>query len=111
MQEIAGHVKIYFDDNVQIADEEAREIMAGGQVKAVLQDLIKKVSINVTDDIKEDEARQLLKEVGRDLGLKGKQVFMPVRVALTGSTQGPDLNRVMAILGREGMCRRLSKWA
>lgn len=110
MQEIAGHVKIYFDDNVQIADEEAREIMAGGQVKAVLQDLIKKISISVTDDIKEDEARQLLKEVGRDLGLKGKQIFMPVRVALTGSTQGPDLNQVMAILGREGICRRLAKW-
>lgn len=111
MQEIAGQVKVFFDEDIKIEEEEARDIMAGGQVKAVLQDLIKKVSVTVTDEIKEDEARELLKEVGRDLGLKGKQIFMPVRVALTGSTQGPDLNQLMAILGRGGIVRRLEKWA
>lgn len=110
MQEIAGHVKIFFDDDVQVVEDEAREVMAGGQVRAVLQDLSKKVSVTVTDEIKEDEARELLKEVGRDLGLKGKHIFMPVRVALTGSTQGPDLNQVMAILGRGGIVRRLARW-
>jgi nondiscriminating glutamyl-tRNA synthetase len=109
MQEIAEHVKFYFDDNIQIENEEAQQIMAGEQVKAVLQQLIKK--INAAAVITEDEARTLLKEVGRDLGFKGKQIFMPVRVALTGSTQGPDLNQVMAILGRDGIVRRLAKWA
>jgi nondiscriminating glutamyl-tRNA synthetase len=73
-------------------------------------ELIKKVNITATDELKDDQAKQLLKEVGRDLGLKGKLIFMPVRVALTGSTQGPDLNQVMAILGRDGIVRRLSKW-
>jgi len=109
MEEITGHVKIFFDDDIQIEEEEARQIMAGEQVKAVLQELIKKV--NASAGITEDEARTLLKEVGKDLGLKGKQIFMPVRVALTGSTQGPDLNQVMAILGRDGIVRRLAKWA
>ena len=108
MQEIAGYVKFYFDDNIQIENEEAQQIMAGEQVKPVLLELIKKV--NAAAGITEDGAKALLKEVGRDLGLKGKQVFMPVRVALTGSTQGPDLNQVMVILGRDGVIRRLAKW-
>lgn len=126
MEEIVHRAKIYFDDDVQIEGEEAREIMAGDHVPAVLRDLIKKVIFrvsaktaltrtsmvppNVTAEIKEDEAKELLKEVGRDLGLKGKQILMPVRVALTGSTQGPDLNQIMAILGKDGIVRRLSKW-
>jgi nondiscriminating glutamyl-tRNA synthetase len=109
MQEIAGFVKFYFDDNMQAENEEAQQIMAGEQVKPVLLELIKKV--NASAGITEDGAKALLKEVGKDLGLKGKQVFMPVRVALTGSTQGPDLNQVMVILGREGVIRRLAKWA
>ncbi len=110
MQEIAGHVKIFFDDEVQIADDQARQIMSGEQTGAVLRELIKKISITSTDEIKADEAKALLKEVGRALGLKGKQIFMPVRVALTGSTQGPDLDKVMAIIGRARVVRRLSKW-
>jgi nondiscriminating glutamyl-tRNA synthetase len=108
MQEIAGYVKFYFDDNMQIENEEAQQIMAGEQVKPVLLELIKKV--NASAGITEDGAKALLKEVGRDLGIKGKQIFMPVRVALTGSTQGPDLNQVMVILGRDGVIRRLTKW-
>ncbi|MFA4885242.1 MAG: glutamate--tRNA ligase [Desulfotomaculaceae bacterium] len=110
MEEITTQAKIYFDDEVQIEGQEAQEIMAGEQVPAVLRDLIKKVSVTISGEIKENEAKELLKEVGRDLGLKGKQIFMPVRVALTGSTQGPDLNQIMAILGRDGIIRRLSRW-
>ncbi len=110
MQEASEHVRIFFDDDVLIENDEARGIMSGGQVKAVLQELIKRINVTVTDEIKADEARALLKEVGRSLGLKGKQIFMPVRVALTGGTQGPDLDQVMAILGRAGIVRRLSEW-
>ncbi len=126
MEEVTTQARIFFDDDIQIEGEEAREIMAGEQVQVVLRDLIKKVIITVsaktaltrasttlpeiTIEIKEDEAKELLKEVGRELGLKGKQIFMPVRVALTGSTQGPDLNQIMAILGSDGIIRRLSKW-
>jgi nondiscriminating glutamyl-tRNA synthetase len=110
MEEITTQAKFYFEDNVQIEGQEAQEIMAGEQVSAVLGCLIKKVGVTISGEIKDDEAKELLKEVGRELGLKGKQIFMPVRVALTGSTQGPDLNQIMAILGSDGIIRRLSKW-
>jgi glutamyl-tRNA synthetase len=35
------------------------------------------------------------------------QVFMAVRVALTGSTQSPPLTETMAVLGRETTLKRL----
>jgi glutamyl-tRNA synthetase len=38
------------------------------------------------------------KAVGKATGRKGKRLFMPLRVALTGRTQGPDVGEVVAAL-------------
>jgi glutamyl-tRNA synthetase len=40
-------------------------------------------------------------------GLKGKNLFMPLRAALTGETHGPELARVLALLPPEIVRRRL----
>ena len=36
--------------------------------------------------------------VGKALGRKGKRLFMPMRIALTGRMQGPDVGEVLSIL-------------
>ena len=40
-------------------------------------------------------------------GRKGKELFMPLRLALTGMEQGPDMKTVFALLGRERAEKRL----
>ncbi|MDI6760247.1 MAG: glutamate--tRNA ligase [Candidatus Brocadiaceae bacterium] len=42
-------------------------------------------------------------------GLAPKEVMMPLRLALTGSTHGPELVAVISLLGHEGCKRRLRK--
>ncbi len=39
----------------------------------------------------------------------GKLVFMPVRIALTGQMHGPELNNIIALLGKENTLKRLEK--
>lgn len=51
--------------------------------------------------------KRVLLEQGRTLGLKGRDVFMPVRVALTGRLHGPDLGELLELLGVEEAARRL----
>lgn len=41
-------------------------------------------------------------------GRKGKQLFMPLRVALTGQKQGPDLGQLLPLIGREKTLARLA---
>ncbi len=41
-----------------------------------------------------------VRAAGQEVGIKGRDLFMPVRAALTGSTQGPELVDVFAIQGR-----------
>jgi glutamyl-tRNA synthetase len=41
-------------------------------------------------------------------GRRGRALFMPLRLALTGRPDGPELRSLMALLGRTGCLARLS---
>jgi glutamyl-tRNA synthetase len=45
-------------------------------------------------------------EVKQRLGRKGKALFMPLRLALTGLSSGPELADLLPLLGREGTLAR-----
>jgi len=58
-----------------------------------------------------DDARALLKDVTAacaSLGIKGKSIYRPLRVALTGLDQGPELFYLIAGLGRSRILARLT---
>ena len=48
----------------------------------------------------------LLKEKS---GRKGKELFMPLRQALTGMSHGPEMDKMLLLLGRERALRRLQR--
>ncbi len=45
--------------------------------------------------------------VGKSVGVKGKDLFMPLRAALTGETHGPEMARVFPLIGVERARKRL----
>ena len=59
-----------------------------------------------------DEAKELIHEHGatmKPLGIKGKNAFMPLRLALTGSYSGPELYYLITILEQDKIIKRLSR--
>ncbi len=40
-------------------------------------------------------------------GRKGKSLFMPLRIALTGESRGPEMDKMIVALGREKVLKRL----
>ena len=44
-------------------------------------------------------------------GRKGKELFMPLRQALTGMSHGPEMDKMLLLLGRDRALRRLQKVA
>jgi glutamyl-tRNA synthetase len=42
-----------------------------------------------------------------DIGLKAGQLFMPIRVAVTGRTQSPGLFETLRVIGIDRVRRRL----
>ncbi|GIW48884.1 MAG: hypothetical protein KatS3mg079_360 [Caloramator sp.] len=48
-----------------------------------------------------------MNEIKKRTGAKGKALFMPIRVAVTGQVHGPELVNVLEILGRDMLIKRI----
>jgi nondiscriminating glutamyl-tRNA synthetase len=86
-------------------DEEAKEIIAEAHVPEVLKSFLNKIESETVFSV--DGIKESIKQVQKETGYKGKQLFMSIRAALTGQTHGPDLNLTLFLLGREKIILRL----
>lgn len=55
------------------------------------------------------EIKEVFNEIKSSLGVSGKKLFMPIRVALTGKTHGPELANIAALLGQEKIQQRFAR--
>jgi nondiscriminating glutamyl-tRNA synthetase len=54
-----------------------------------------------------DTVKSAIQTLGKQLGRKGRDLFQPIRAALTGRTHGPELPLVAELLGKERTIARL----
>lgn len=66
-------------------------------------------NLDALSTLTSDDVKRLFKLVQTETGLKGKALFMPVRVQITGSIHGPELANLLPILGKEEVLMRLRK--
>ncbi|MEK4061050.1 MULTISPECIES: glutamate--tRNA ligase [Paenibacillus] len=102
--DIVGLSEMFFRSHVEL-ETEAAQILAESQVSEVLSAFLAKVE--GAEDFTASNMAVLIKEVQKETGHKGKALFMPIRVALTGQTHGRDLNVTIALLGRNRVIERL----
>ncbi|MCK8489743.1 glutamate--tRNA ligase [Paenibacillus sp. MBLB2552] len=86
-------------------DEEGAAVLAEPQVPTVLAAFLTKVEGLAEFSVENIGAA--IKEVQKETGSKGKGLFMPIRVALTGQMHGRDLNQTIYLLGRDKVIERL----
>lgn len=48
-----------------------------------------------------------MNKIGEELGLSGKKLFFPIRIAISSRSGGPDLGVIMSLLGKEETLKRL----
>ena len=51
----------------------------------------------------------ITKAIGEKTSKKGKELFMPLRVAITGQTYGPELDKVFDLIGKDKVLERLKE--
>ena len=66
--------------------------------------------LNNLSDWQADHIMATIKSFAKSQGVKIPAVAMPLRVALTGSTQSPAINAICALLGRKLTCTRLEAY-
>lgn len=102
--EIVELSSIFFKEELVI-DEEAAAILKEEHVPVVLTSFLGQVE--QAESFTVEAIPALLKQVQKDTGYKGKQLFMSIRSALTGQVHGPDLNVSLYLLGKEKVAARL----
>jgi nondiscriminating glutamyl-tRNA synthetase len=61
------------------------------------------------DSFRADGIKAAMKAVQKSTGQKGKNLFMPIRAAVTGQTHGPDLPQAIELLGKGKVQNRINK--
>lgn len=98
----------FFKDEVEY-DEEAKAVLAGEQVPAIVESFKNQLGSLETFDAPSIKAA--IKNVQKETGAKGKNLFMPIRVMTTGQTHGPELPNAIELIGKEKILARLEKLA
>lgn len=103
--QVVDHANIFFTDNVEFENEEAKEILFDGDIPKVMELFCAKMEAVETIDAVNIQA--VLKSITKELKVGGKKVYMPVRVALTGRMHGPELINIIPIIGKERTLMRI----
>ena len=59
------------------------------------------------DEWTKENIKQKFKEIGKKVDAKGKNLFMPIRLIITGREHGPDLMQILTILGKKEVLKRI----
>ncbi|WP_042225445.1 glutamate--tRNA ligase [Oceanobacillus manasiensis] len=102
--EIVELTELFFNESLSY-DEGAMDVLQEEQVPEVLQVFADKL-IHL-DDFNKDDIKAQIKATQKETGHRGKKLFMPIRVATTGQTHGPELPASIALLGKEVILQRL----
>jgi nondiscriminating glutamyl-tRNA synthetase len=106
LSQIGREVGIFFQGDVEL-EPEAIEILKSKGALNLLETF--RQEINFQQEITEESYREVISRIKKKTKLEGKELFMPIRSALTGKTRGPELEKVLPILGREVILRRINK--
>jgi nondiscriminating glutamyl-tRNA synthetase len=105
LSEILGTVRFYFEPHVDLPEDLKQEVLTSATAATVLDATLKNISKLPFGDHK--GCKTIVDNLGKELGIKGKDLYWPLRVALSGKVKGPDLGSIISILGPERVKDRL----
>ena len=104
--EITKLATLFFEEDIEW-DEDSLEILKGETVPQVLEAF--STQLKEVEPFEADEIKKAIKSVQKETGVKGKNLFMPIRVAVTGQQHGPQLNEAIELLGRNRSLEHIEK--
>ena len=108
LADVGNHIDIFFDDKYEITAEAGQMLTekSASQVVKTFAEYLKTGS-----DAPQVLYPAAIKYTKEKAGVKGKDLFMPIRAALTGKLHGPELDKVFAILGKDAALQRLKSYS
>lgn len=105
LSDFPAMAEVFFDNEIEPENDQAKEMLQGEQVPELIKAFRDKLA--EIDKVDEEFSQTIMKTIQKETGIKGKNLFMPTRILLTGNNHGPELTSIIYILGKENILERL----
>ncbi|WP_273340996.1 glutamate--tRNA ligase [Alloiococcus otitis] len=95
-KELLDLASLFFGQEISYGPEE-KEVLDGETVGQVLKSF--KGHLSEVEPFEKDPIFKAIKAVQKETGVKGRNLFMPIRVATTGEQHGPELPLAIELIG------------
>lgn len=104
LDEIPDRISFIFKD-FEITEDSALDVLKGETVKELLEGGLK--LLEDVEAFDEENSKTFMKELQKATGIKGKNLYMPFRAAISGNVHGPEMNNIIYLLGKDKMIERI----
>ncbi len=105
LKELQVAAKFYFGNTVDIPEQLRTDVLSAESARKVVDKCLESLKGMPWGD--HAGCKKVVDAFGKELGLKGKELYWPLRAALSGKTEGPDLGAMISILGEKRVRERL----
>ncbi|MGK0288907.1 MAG: nondiscriminating glutamyl-tRNA synthetase [bacterium] len=99
LPEIGEKLDLFYKDDLKLTDESLLEITKTEDSQKVYQGFLEQAQ--EFEEINKDNFSKVMKAVQKATGVKGKNLWIPIRIALTLVEHGPELPLVVDVFGKE----------
>lgn len=103
LADINDNISYFFEEPV-ITDDLKPSLEEGRDLLKCLEERIEAGNFDFNSA---EQMKNEINKIGEEKGMKGKKLFWPIRIAISGRTHGPDLGLIMKLLGKETVLKRL----
>jgi len=107
LPEIPHLVDFLLKDEIIYEPEALEKVLKKPGAPEIVRNLMQRFS--VLDSLTAQNTEQLCRSYAFEKNIKTSAVFHPVRVAVSGRTQGPSLFHMLEVLGKEKVLKRMKK--
>lgn len=92
--------QLFFNDEL-VLDDTAKEEVSEETAMIVISSMKEKLKTLESSQVSAENIKPLIKSIQKETGIKGRKLFMPIRIAVSGQMHGPELGDVIEVLGKE----------
>ncbi|WP_322949725.1 glutamate--tRNA ligase [Mycoplasmopsis cynos] len=100
--ELKSHLATFLNPKLIMHNFESDELVVVHKFKLLLNE--------IKDDFTVENIQECINQTSHELLVKGKKLFMPIRIATTSMMHGPELAKAIYLFGKENVFKSLEQY-
>lgn len=100
--------QLFFNEKLEL-DDAAKEEISEESALTVINAIEEKIKAMDPSEVIAENIKPLIKSIQKETGIKGRKLFMPIRIAVSGQMHGPELGDVIEVLGKDKVLNHIEQ--